>query len=155
MRLYAQADAGFETKTFLGALVVVVAYVSSSMHEVFVILAVFMALDYLTGIISGLVRNGGFSYKKGITGALKKLSYLVLILITILIEFIIKYLTSDAGLHLPIENSITMAVYIYLIGTEGLSIIQNLIILGIPVPQFMIKLFGLVKDQSGNIIRKQ
>jgi len=143
-----------EAKTFIGSLVVIIAYISESMHEVFVILAAFMVLDYITGFVCGLTKEGGFSYKKGITGALKKLSYLVLILITILIEFLINYLTSDAGLNIPIGNSITLAVYIYLIGTEGLSIIQNLIILGIPVPPFMIKLFGLIKDQSGNIIRK-
>ncbi|WP_252891041.1 phage holin family protein [Thermoclostridium stercorarium] len=131
-----------ETKTFLGSLVMVIAYVSNSMHEVFVILAAFMVLDYITGIICGLVKNNGFNYKKGIRGALKKLSYLILILVTILVEFLIKYLTENTGFDIKIENSITMAVYIYLIGTEGLSIIQNLIILGIPVPPFMIKLFG-------------
>ncbi|NLM11576.1 MAG: phage holin family protein [Clostridiaceae bacterium] len=145
----------FETKTFIGALVVVIAYISKSMHEVFVILAAFIILDYITGILCGLIKNRGFNYKKGITGALKKLSYLVLILITILIEFLINYLTNDSRVYIRIGNSITLAVYIYLIGTEGLSIIQNLIVLGIPVPPFMIKLFGLIKDQSGNIIRKQ
>jgi len=143
-----------ETKTFIGSLVVIFAYISKSMDEVFVILAVFMVLDYITGLICGLTKDGGFNYKKGITGAIKKLSYLVLILITILIEFLINYMTSGAGIEIPVKNSVTLAVYIYLIGTEGLSIIQKLIILGIPVPQFMIKLFGLIRDQSGNIIRK-
>jgi len=143
-----------ETKTFIGSLVVIFAYISKSMDEVFVILAVFMVLDYITGLICGLTKDGGFNYKKGLTGAIKKLSYLVLILITILIEFLINYMTSGAGIEIPVKNSVTLAVYIYLIGTEGLSIIQNLIILGIPVPQFMIKLFGLIRDQSGNIIRK-
>ena len=143
-----------ETKTFLGSLVMIIAYISDSMHEVFVILGVFMILDYITGIICGLVKNGGFNYRKGITGALKKLSYLVLILVTILVEYLIVYMTENAGFNIKIGRSITMAVYIYLIGTEGLSIIQNLIILGIPVPAFMIKLFGLVRDASGNIIKK-
>lgn len=143
-----------ETKTFLGALVMMIAYVSDSMHEVFVILAVFMIIDYITGIICGLVKNGGFNYKKGIMGAVKKLSYLILILITILTEYLINYLTEASGFNIKTGKSITLAVYIYLIGTEGLSIIQNLIILGIPVPQFMIKLFGLVRDESGNVIRK-
>lgn len=143
-----------ETKTFLGALVMMIAYVSDSMHEVFVILAVFMIIDYITGIICGLVKNGGFNNKKGIMGAVKKLSYLILILITILTEYLINYLTEASGFNIKTGKSITLAVYIYLIGTEGLSIIQNLIILGIPVPQFMIKLFGLVRDESGNVIRK-
>jgi len=143
-----------ETKTLLGSLVIIIAYIADSLHEVFIILTIFMILDYITGIICGLAKNGGFDYKKGITGALKKLSYLILILIAILVEYLINYLTKVAGFSIKAGKSITLAVYVYLIGTEGLSIIQNLIILGIPVPPFMIKLFGLVRDQSGNIIKK-
>ncbi|HZK26493.1 MAG TPA: phage holin family protein [Thermoclostridium sp.] len=144
----------FETKTLIGALVVVLAYISKSMQELFVLLAIFMILDYITGIICGMIKNGGFNYRKGITGAIKKLMYLVLILITIMLEFLIDYLAKSSSINVRIENSIAIAVYIYLIGTEGLSIIQNLIMLGIPVPQFMIKLFGLVKDEGGNLIKK-
>lgn len=144
----------FETKTFIGALIVVLLYISESMQELFVILAIFMVLDYITGIISGMIKNGGFNYKKGIIGAIKKLMYLVLILITIMLEFLIEYLAKNASVEIINVNSITVAMYIYLIGTEGLSIIQNLIILGIPVPRFMTKLFGLVKDEAGNLAKK-
>lgn len=151
--MYKLAEA-FEAKTFIGALIMVITYISRSMHEVFVVLAVFMILDYITGMICAFVKNGGFSYKKGIKGALKKLLYLVLILVAILIEMLVNYLSKDVGIFNQMGNSITLAVYIYLIGTEGLSIIQNLIILGIPVPPFIIKLFGLIKDDSGKVIRK-
>ncbi len=144
----------FETKTFIGSLVVVISYISHAMDEVFIILAAFMVLDYLTGVLCGLFKNGGFNYRKGIKGIVKKLMYLVLILVTILLEFLIEYLTLNAGIIIQIDGAIAMAMYIYLIGTEGLSIIQNLIILGIPVPPFMIKLFGLIRDESGNLIKK-
>ena len=62
--------------------------------------------------------------------------------------------TSDGGLSIRVEGTVTTAMYVYLIGTEGLSIIQNLIILGIPVPEIMIKIFGLIRDDSGNLIKK-
>lgn len=144
----------FETKTFIGALIVVIAYISESMHELFVILAIFMVLDYITGILCGMIKNEGFSYKKGITGAIKKLMYLVLIIITVMLEFLIEYLLKNSSFNMEVGNSITIAMYIYLIGTEGLSIIQNLIILGIPVPPFMTRLFGLIKDEGGNLTKK-
>lgn len=145
----------FETKTFIGSLIVIISYiVSHAMDEVFIILAAFMALDYLTGVLCGLIRNGGFKYRKGINGIIKKLMYLVLILVTVLLEFLIDYLTVSSKITIQTDGAITLAMYIYLIGTEGLSIIQNLIILGIPVPPFMIKIFGLVRDQSGNLIKK-
>jgi len=143
----------FETRTFIGGLVLILSYVLQSIHEVFIILAIFMILDYITGVLCGLIKNGGFNYKKGIKGLIKKLMYIVLILVTILLEFLIKYFTESAGVVLRIEGALVTAMYVYLIGTEGLSIIQNLIILGIPVPPFMIRLFGLIKDESGNITR--
>lgn len=144
----------FETKTLIGGIVVVISYISKSLDEVFVVWAAFMIIDYFTGILCGMFKNGGFSYKKAMKGIIKKLMFLVLILVAILIEFLIDYLTKSAGLVLHMEGAISSAMYIYLIGTEGLSIIQNLIILGIPVPPFMIKLFGLIQDESGNLIKK-
>lgn len=144
----------FETKTFIGGVVVVISYIAKSMDEVFIVWAAFMILDYITGILCGLFRNGGFNYKKAIRGIIKKLTYLILILVTILIEFLIVFLTTNAGMVLHVEGAITTAMYVYLIGTEGLSIIQNLIILGVPVPPFMIRLLGLIRDEYGNLIKK-
>ena len=47
-------------------------------------------------------------------------------------------------------------MYIYLIGTEGLSIIQNLIILRYSRPVFcQINLFGLIRDDSGNLVKSK
>lgn len=144
----------FETRTFIGGLVLILSHISKSMGEVFIVLAIFMILDYITGVLCGLFRNGGFDYIKGIKGIIKKLMYVVLILVTILLEFLIMYLTEKTGIVIRIDGSLVTAVYVYLIGTEGLSIIQNLIILGIPVPPFLIKLFGLLQDESGKIIKK-
>lgn len=144
----------FETRTLIGGLVLVLSYISKSLHEIFVILAVFMVLDYVTGVLCGLIRNGGFNYRKGIKGLFKKVLYIILVLVAILMEFLIKYITENAGIILHIDGVIVTAIYVYLIGTEGLSIVQNLIILGVPVPPFMIKLFGLMKDESGNIIKR-
>jgi toxin secretion/phage lysis holin len=144
----------FETKTFIGGIVVVISYISQAMDEVFIVLAAFMILDYITGLLCGLFKNNGFSYKKAVRGIAKKAVFFILILVTILIEFLIKYITEDAGINLQVEGAIITVMYVYLIGTEGLSVIQNLIILGIPVPPFMIKLFGLIRDELGNLVKK-
>ncbi|MBP7176499.1 MAG: phage holin family protein [Thermoclostridium sp.] len=144
----------FERKTFIGGIVVVISYIANSLNEVFVVWAALMIIDYITGILCGLFKNGGFSYKKAVRGIIKKMLFLVLILVTILLEFLIDYLTTDAGIQIHVQGTVTTAMYIYLIGTEGLSIIQNLIILGIPVPAFMINLFGLIRDETGNLTKK-
>jgi len=144
----------FETKTFLGGIVLLLSYISKSIDEVFFILAVFIILDYITGVLCGMLREGGYNYRIAIKGIVKKLMYLVLIMVTILLEYLIGMFTSENSLNIRVGGTLTTAMYVYLIGTEGLSIIQNLIILGIPVPEYMIKIFGLIRDDSGNLIKK-
>jgi phage-related holin len=46
----------FETKAFLGGIVLLLSYISQSIDEVFVILAVFIVLDYITGVLCGMLR---------------------------------------------------------------------------------------------------
>jgi len=144
----------FETKTFLGGIVLLLSYISKSIDEVFFILAVFIILDYITGVLCGMLREGGYNYRIAIKGIVKKLMYLVLIMVKILLEYLSGMFTSENSLNIRVGGTLTTAMYVYLIGTEGLSIIQNLIILGIPVPEYMIKIFGLIRDDSGNLIKK-
>jgi phage-related holin len=40
-----------------------------------------------------------------------------------------------------------------LIGTEGFSIIQNLLLIGVPAPEFLQKVFGLMRDNAGKLVK--
>ena len=56
------------------------------------------------------------------------------------------------GIIIPVKAILGIAVTLYLIGTEGFSICKNLILVGVPVPEWFGKFFGLVKDQAGKFV---
>ena len=140
------------TKTLIGLMSAVFMYYWNCFTEVMVILFVVLILDYVTGIIQGLL-NGGFSWEKAWKGIVKKLMYGVVLIIALSVDFIIKYMTDSLGVDWGLSGMVGISVCIYLIGTEGFSIIQNLLLIGVPAPEFLQKVFGLMRDSAGKLVK--
>jgi len=140
------------TKGFIGAIVGVGAYLANRIDAVLVVLAIFLILDYIAGVTLALLL-GQFDKKKGVQGAIKKLFYIVLVLIGFLLDFVISTVAQDAGLAFTTGGVLGLAVTLYLIGNEGLSIMESLVGIGLPVPPFLQKAFGYVKDSSGKLVK--
>ena len=140
------------TKGLIGAIVGVGAYLANRIDAVLVVLAIFLILDYIAGVTLALLQ-GKFDKKKGVQGAIKKLFYIVLVLIGFLLDFVISTVTQDAGLAFTTGGVLGLAVTLYLIGNEGLSILESLVGIGLPVPPFLQKAFGYVKDGSGKLVK--
>lgn len=142
------------TKTILGLMTIVIAYVWGQITTLIIVLAFLMAFDYITGIVAGMFTpNGHFDKDKAIRGVVKKVLYSVLLALAFLADYVIFEGLAQFGVNLDINMAVSLAVTLYLIGTEGLSCLQNLILCGVPVPEIMLKIFGLMKDQSGKIVK--
>lgn len=140
------------TKGIIGAIVGVGAYLANRVDAVLVVLAIFLVLDYIAGVTLALLQ-GKFDKKKGVRGAVKKLFYIVLVLIGFLLDFVISTVAQDAGLAFTTGGVLGLAVTLYLIGNEGLSILESLVGIGLPVPPFLQKAFGYMKDSSGKMVK--
>lgn len=140
------------TKGVIGIASVVLGYLYDSLNVLLVVLAMLMIVDYLTGMIAAF-KTKTFNADVGRWGAVKKLCFAFLVLMGFLIDFVILYLSKQAGIELSFKALFGIAVTAYLIGTEGFSACQNLIVIGIPVPEFLLSAFGLIKDQSGMIVK--
>lgn len=125
-------------------------YMLNCLNEIIIILAVLMVLDYILGVIVALF-VGQWDKKKGIRGMVKKLGYMVCVVIGFLLDFVIFWLSNTAGVKFSTGGFFGIAVTCYLIGTEGLSIFSHLIDLGVPVPPFLKKAFGKLVDTSETI----
>lgn len=84
-----------------------------------------MGLDYLTGLIKAYYKSE-LNSKIGIKGILKKLGMLGMVALSVVVE----KLTGEHGM---IRNLI---IY-YLVANEGLSIIENLAVTNIGIPDFL------------------
>lgn len=92
-------------------------------HVSLTILVAFMVIDYLTGIIKGAI-NGGLRSAIGFKGVLRKSTIMLVIILAHMLDLLVNDNT-------PIFR--TMAVFFY-VGNEGISIIENLGLIGVPVP---------------------
>ncbi len=97
-------------------------------------LVMFMAVDYITGMTVALVfhksqktKNGGASSQVGYKGIVKKVCVLLLVALAVRVDEI-------SGTHY-IRN----ATIFFFLGNEGLSIIENLALMGIKYPDFLKK----------------
>jgi toxin secretion/phage lysis holin len=140
------------TKGIIGAVMGVVAYLANCIDAVLVVLAIFLVIDYIAGVTLALLQ-GQFDRKKGVQGVIKKLFYIILVLIGFLLDFVISTVAQDAGLAFTTGGVLGLAVTLYLIGNEGLSILESLVGIGLPVPPFLQKAFGYMKDSSGKMVK--
>lgn len=108
------------------------------------ILITFMAIDYILGILIALVwhksqktEDGRFESHASLKGLIRKFSVLIVVFIAVKLDMVLH----DNGY-------VRTAVILFFIANEGFSIIENLGIMGVPMPETMKDAFAAIKKQS-------
>lgn len=142
----------YEAKGIIGAAVGVFGFLYGCITEILVVLGILMLFDYITGVTVAL-KEGNFNPAQGVWGAIRKLFYIMIVATGFLADFTISDIATKVDLEINTHGLLGIVVTLYLIGNEGLSLTRNWVILGLPAPPFLRKLFGYIKDQSGKIIK--
>ena len=108
------------------------------LDRLFLTLLVFMSMDYVTGVLSA-AKSRTISSRIGAAGIFKKCGMLCII-----------SLTSLAGKNVFETEALRDAVVLYYISNEGISILENLVNLGVPIPQKLKNLFKNIGDDMGD-----
>lgn len=130
-----------------GIISVIIAGVSAYFKIIAVPLAVLigvMILDYLSGMSAAWLGRE-LSSRKGITGIIKKIGYLVLVCVGIGVDFIIRFCLDQIGVDFDFKMLFGLIVVIWLIINELLSIMENLSRMGVPVPQWLTRIINKLK----------
>ena len=107
-------------------------------------LCVFMAVDYLTGLMvawkgkSSKTENGGLSSKAGFDGLLRKAVILLVVFLAAILDSAL-----DMG-----KTMFTSACVCYYIANEGISILENAALIGVPVPPVIRRALELLKEKG-------
>lgn len=110
---------------------------------------IFMVSDYATGYIRSCLK-GQLSSKVGYKGLLKKCSYIFIVLIGAALDRVLE----ENNIQIPISFfgapvSFKVLLICSVIGTEGISIVENFAEMGIKFPFTIRKLFKqLQQDES-------
>ena len=134
-------------KITLGTLAATVtAYFEKMLIPIAVLFAV-MLIDYISGILSAYIKSE-LSSRIGIIGIIKKISYLFIVASAIVFDFIIYYTCLNLNLGINYEPYFFCTlVTVWLIINELISILENLIKIGVPVPKFMEKAILAAKNK--------
>ncbi|MFT9497035.1 phage holin family protein [Anaerosolibacter sp.] len=109
--------------SFLAVSCTSITYYLGGWDSVMKILALFIVLDYVTGIMKGFW-NKELASDVGFKGIMKKAAI-----------FIVVIVANQLDLAIPQENPVfrTLACYFY-IANEGISILENIALMGVQLP---------------------
>lgn len=116
-----------------------IAYLLGGIDHLITALGIFMVCDFLIGTIAGS-QNEGLSSKRALKGLGKKGAMIALVIIANQLDIISG---SENGF---IRNSMIF----FLIGTEGISIVENMGRLGLNIPDFIKARFEQMKNEKGD-----
>jgi toxin secretion/phage lysis holin len=121
---------------FIGASTSTIAYLLGGIDNLLIAFVILMACDYLTGIAAGFY-DKKVSSKSAFRGLLKKGVMFILVIVANQVDIVTG--SGDFGRN---------AVIMFLIGMEGISIIENLGRMDIKVPAFLSNAFAQLKDSG-------
>lgn len=131
----------------LAAAVGAVAGLLGEWNVLLTILALFMVIDYLTGLIvawrgkSPKTETGGVSSRAGFDGLIRKAFIMVVVLVATLLDVAI------GNASRVFQTAATM----YYIANEGISILENTALMGVKYPKFIAKALEAMREKNDSL----
>lgn len=112
-------------------------YILGTFDTVLIITVTFMGFDYLSGVLAG-TKNNELDSKIGIQGVKKKAFMLIYIIVGTLLD---RLINNGAW-------TFRTLMCFYIIGTEGISILENGGKLGVPYPKKLFDVLNQLKEKE-------
>ena len=114
---------------------------------VWILIAV-MSIDFITGLICGAMgksnktENGYIESNQAFIGLMKKALIVLVVLLAALLD---RAVSEGAGITF---DAVMGATCLWFIASEGFSILENVALMGIPVPTILLRLLEIMKDKG-------
>ena len=112
-----------------------------------VVLFLVMAADYVSGMVRAWV-NGELSSRAGVLGIVKKVSYLLAVVVAIVADWVVQTAAGQLGVDFGGFFFFGLLVTIWLVLNECISILENISELGVPLPPFLVSLIQKLKKTT-------
>lgn len=103
--------------------------------------------DYITGILASKRRNELVTSDKGLWGIVKKIGMWILVGLGWAMDVLINYAGQYVGLSIKLPFMVATIVAVWLICNEIISILENLLDIGVAMPPFLMPLARMIKGQ--------
>ncbi len=104
-------------------------------------------IDYFTGLAAAKFRNELVNSYKGIKGIAKKVCMWLLIAVGAIIDVLINYGVEYIGLEIKLPFIVATIVAVWLICNEIISILENMLDIGVEMPPFLLPIVKNIKKQ--------
>lgn len=139
-------DKGF--KTITTAIGTLLASILGVLYIPVLLMVLCNIIDYVTGLIAAKYRGGGISSYKSMKGIFKKVCMWLLVVVGAIIDQLISYATSTVGFNMPFTFFVACIVAIWIVCNELISILENMVDIGVNIPAFLLPLVNCIKKQA-------
>ena len=112
-----------------------------------VVLFLVMVVDYISGMVRSWAR-GELSSRVGVFGIVKKVAYLLAVVVAIVADWVVQTAAGQIGVDLGGFLYFGLLVTIWLILNECISILENISEIGVPLPAFLVTLIQKLKKTT-------
>lgn len=109
-------------------------------------------IDYITGLVAAKYRtDGGISSYKSMKGITKKVMMWLLVVVGAIIDQVLAYTSATLGFAMPFTFLVACIVAIWIICNEIISILENMLDIGVEIPGFLLPLVKNIKRQAEGV----
>ena len=105
-------------------------------------------VDYGTGLVAAARRQEQISSYRSVWGIAKKVCQWLLVLVGAWIDVLLNYAVECAGVEITIPFVVATVVAVWLVVNEIISILENMLDIGVEMPPFLIPLVKYIKKQT-------
>lgn len=112
-------------------------------------------IDYATGLAASSYRGQQIESYRGLRGIIKKVCMWLLVAVGAIIDQLLTYTSDTIGFKMPFTFLIAGVVAIWIICNEIISILENMIDIGAPVPGFLAPIVKNIKSQVDGLAEEE
>lgn len=124
-------------KSISAGLITAISYLLNGWDTALQTLCLFMVIDFITGILKGIV-NKQLNSHICLKGIVKKCCYFILVIVAVALD----------RLYPEAQGLVRTLVCYFLVATDGISILENIGAAGVPYPKFLKNILEQLKDKS-------
>lgn len=121
----------------------------------FLLLVVLQLFDYGTGLLAAKYRSEKISSYKSLRGIVKKICMWLLIAIGGIMDWLITYAAANIGINFGVSFIVAVVVCVWLMINEIISILENMLDIGVALPPFLKKLAERIKTSVETIAEQE
>lgn len=111
------------------------------------VLLVLMTMDYITALSAAKHRGQAISSVAFSKGIYKKVSLLFLVFTGATIDWLLMFSSGFIGIEVPFKFAICVAVTIWIICNELISILENIADTGVKLPKFLMAIVAKIRNK--------